>query len=310
MIPINLRDLKYVVAVAEKRHFGKAAAACFVSQPTLSGQIKKLEAALGVVLFERSNRSVELTPACERLLPELRAILEQVDQIVALASTLNDPLAGELRIGLIPTIGPYLIPRFLPTLKRNHPQMQALMSERITEHLLDDLLQHRIDVALLATPVDDEQLSTIALFDDPFWLAHPRKHALYTAEQIDASNLPYDELLLLEDGHCLAQQVADACALEDWGARRDLRASSMETLMALVASGEGCTLVPAIAVASSLISGTGVISREIEMPNTYRTVSLVYRKRFPRVAAIAALANTILARLPNTVTHYPFNAVD
>ena len=168
---MNLRDLKYIIAVAETRHFGKAAERCFVSQPTLSGQIKKLEDELGVAIFERTQRSVQVTPVGETILEHARQIMEQAEIIEQLAEAQQDPLAGPLRVGAIPTLSPYLMPLILAPLKKQLPQMQLILSEELTDTLLARLHDHEIDAALLATPVEDTDLETLPLFHEPFWVA-------------------------------------------------------------------------------------------------------------------------------------------
>jgi LysR family hydrogen peroxide-inducible transcriptional activator len=302
---MNLRDLKYIITVAETQHFGKAAERCFVSQPTLSGQIKKLEEDLGVTIFERTNRSVEITPIGAAILVHARQMMEQADAIEQLAQAHQDPLAGPLRIGAIPTLSPYLIPLILLPLKRQYPQMKLVLSEELTDTLLERLRNHEIDAALLATAVNEADLESIPLFDEPFWLAHPRDHALYNKEKITRKDLDSDELLLLSEGHCLAQQAMEVCHLKErdsQGEMADLRAASLETLLQLVGAGFGCTLVPALAIGGSWASGSGIVARQLELPDAYRRVSLVFRHSYPRRAALDAFAQVILENLPNTVS--------
>lgn len=301
---MNLRDLKYVIAVAETHHFGKAAERCFVSQPTLSGQIKKLEDELGVVIFERSNRSVEITPIGAEIIDHARRIMEQADVIQQLAQASQDPLAGPLRIGAIPTLSPYLMPLILIPLKARHPKMRLVLSEEMTDTLLQRLRNHEIDAALLATAVDEQDLETMPLFDEPFWLAHPRDHDFYNKDEITRADLDDTELLLLSEGHCLAKQAMEVCHLKarkEQGEMADLRASSLETLLQLVGAGFGCTLVPALAMRGSWTSGSGIVARKLEFKDAYRRVSLVFRKTYPRRQALDAFAQVILEHLPNTV---------
>lgn len=302
---MKLQDLRYIIAVAETRHFGKAAERCFVSQPTLSGQIKKLEDELGVTVFERTNRSVEVTPIGEQILVHARQIMEQAEAIKQLAAAHQDPLAGPLRIGAIPTISPYLMPFILLPLKKQHPQMKLVLSEELTDSLLNRLRNYEIDAALLATRVDDHDLVTIPLFNEPFWLAHPRDHEFYNKEEITQQDLDNTQLLLLSEGHCLARQVMDVCHLkerQEQGEMADLRASSMETLLQLVGAGFGSTLVPALAIRGSWTTDSGIIVRKLDIPNAYREVSLVFRNSYPRRQALDAFVNVILDNLPNTVT--------
>jgi LysR family hydrogen peroxide-inducible transcriptional activator len=301
---MNLRDLKYIIAVAETRHFGRAAERCFVSQPTLSGQIKKLEHELGVTIFERTKRSVELTPIGEEIVDHARRMMEQADAIEQLAKAHHDPLSGPLRVGVIPTLSPYLIPLILVPLKRRYPQLKLVLTEEITERLLLRLQNHEIDVALIATPVEGSDLESMPLFDEPFWLAHPRNHELYTKEEITHKDLEKLDLLLLADGHCLAQQIMDVCKLAgrpQQGEMGDLQASSLETLLQLVGAGFGCTLVPALATRGSWMTDSGVIARKLDLRDTYRRISLAFRHSFPRRQALEAFAGIIQEHLPNTV---------
>jgi LysR family hydrogen peroxide-inducible transcriptional activator len=301
---MNLRDIQYIIAVAETRHFGKAAERCYVSQPTLSGQIRKLEEELGVAIFERTSRSVAITPVGEQILAIGRQITEQVDAIQQLARAQQDPLAGPLRLGAIPTLSPYLMPLILMPLKRRHPQMKLVLSEELTESLLQRLHHHEIDAALLATPVEDPRLDEIPLFDEPFWVAFPRKHDFYTREKIRLRDLQQEELLLLSEGHCLAQQALDVCHLKErqvQGQMADLRAASLETLIQLVRSGFGITLIPALAMRGSWATGGGVVAQPLELAGASRRISLVYRQSFPRAQALQALAQVIIDNLPNTV---------
>lgn len=302
---MNLRDLKYIIAVAETRHFGKAAARCFVSQPTLSGQIRKLEQALGVTIFERSNRSVAITPVGEEILGHARQMLEQADAIQQVSQRHQDPLAGPLRIGAIPTLSPYLMPLILAPLKRRHPQMQLVLSEEMTETLLQRLHRHEIDAALLATPVDEPDLRSLPLFNEPFWVAFPRNHPFYTRERISQADLNGENLLLLSEGHCLADQAMAVCHLQQrqaQGGMADLRAASLETLIQLVGAGYGITLIPALAMRGSWAGGSGVVAQPLAATDASRNVALIHRQSFPRQAALQALAAVICDNLPNTVT--------
>jgi LysR family hydrogen peroxide-inducible transcriptional activator len=304
MISMNLRDLKYIIAVAETHHFGRAAERCFVSQPTLSGQIKKLEDELGIAIFERTNRSVEITPVGEEVVSHARQIIEQSDVIRQLAQAHQDPLSGPLRIGAIPTLSPYLMPLILMPLKKQHPKMRLILSEELTDTLLERLTNYEIDAALLATPVDEPELESLPLFDEPFWVAFPRKHPFYTREKITLRDLDNENLLLLAEGHCLAEQAMEVCHIkerEDQGEMADLRAASLETLIQLVAAGFGITLLPALAMRGSWATGSGVIAQPLSIKDASRRVSLVYRQSFPRRAALEALAQVILNHLPNTV---------
>jgi LysR family hydrogen peroxide-inducible transcriptional activator len=300
---MNLRDLKYVIAVAETSHFGKAAQRCFVSQPTLSGQIRKLEEELGVALFERTNRSVEITPVGEAIVMHARQMMDLAEAIKLLANTRQDPLAGPLRVGAIPTLSPYLMPLILAPLKKQYPQMQLVLCEELTDTLLARLHDHKIDAALLATPVEGD-LDILPLFDEPFWIAYPREHAFYTRDRITLKELRNENLLLLAEGHCLAQQAMDICHIKERqanGEMADLRAASLETLIQMVGAAYGITLIPALAMRGSWATGSGVVAQPLSIANASRRISLVFRRSFPRREALNAFANIIRDNLPNTV---------
>lgn len=301
---MNLRDLKYIIAVAETHHFGKAASRCYVSQPTLSGQIKKLEQELDVTIFERTNRSVEITPIGEAILHHAYQVIEQADAIEQLAIAHQDPLAGPLRIGAIPTLSPYLMPLILMPLRRKHPQLKLVLSEEMTDTLLQRLHNHEIDAALLATSIEDHDLQSVDLFIEPFWLAHPRQHWFYNREEITLDDLDRTDMLLLSEGHCLADQAMKICKMSDrknQGEMADLRASSLETLLQLVGAGFGSTLVPALALRGSWTTDSGIVARKLNIPEAYRQISIVYRKTFPRETALQAFSQIIIDHLPNTV---------
>lgn len=301
---MNIRDLKYLIAVAEHKHFGKAAQQCFVSQPTLSGQIKKLEDELSVTLFERTNRSVEITSIGESILQHALQIIELTEGIHQLASFQSDVLAGPLKLGAILTISPYLMPLLLMPLKQQVPQMQLVLSEEMTDSLTARLLNHEIDAALLATEVNDSHLCSIALYDEPFWLAYPSDNPPSDSKIISQLDLENIDLLLLSDGHCLADQAMSICHLQRRNTRSelaDLRAASLETLLQLVATGMGSTLVPALALAGSWTSNPNILYTQLKLPDAFRRISLVYRKSFPRPQAIEILAKIIQQHLPKTV---------
>ncbi|MDX1698602.1 MAG: LysR substrate-binding domain-containing protein [Thiohalobacterales bacterium] len=300
---MNLRDLKYVIAVAETRHFGRAAEQCFVSQPTLSGQIRKLEEELGVAIFERTNRSVDITPVGEAIIVHARQMMDEAEAIELLARAQQDPLAGPLRVGVFPTLSPYLMPLILAPLKKQYPQMQLVLHEELTDSLLDRLHDHDIDAALLATPVEGD-LETLPLFDEPFWVAFPREHAFYTRDKITLRDLQDENLLLLAEGHCLTRQAMDVCHIKERQANSevaDLWAASLETLIQMVGAGYGITLVPALAMRGSWTTDSGVVAQPLSIANASRRISLVFRRSFPRRKAIDAFADIIRDNLPNTV---------
>ena len=302
---MNLKDLQYVIAVAETRHFGRAAERCYVSQPTLSGQLRKLEESLGVTLFERTNRVVEITPIGEAILTHARQIMEQADAITQLARAHQDPLAGPFRLGAIPTLSPYLMPLILEPLQQSHSQLTLVLSEEVTETLLTRLHHHEIDAALLATRINDPSLESIPLFNEPFWLALPHHHPLAGKEKLRRHDLDSADLMLLSEGHCLAQQAMEVCHIKQrakQGENADLRAASLETLLQLVAANFGPTLVPALAIKSSSAQNKNIALHPLEFSDAYRTISLVFRGSFPRRPALEALVDLIQQNLPTSVT--------
>ena len=301
---MNIRDLSYLVALADTRHFGQAAERCFVSQPTLSGQIKKLEESLGVTLFERTKRSVETTLVGDAIVAQARQVLEQVDVLKRLAQSHQDPLLGSLRMGVIPTLSPYLMPLILQPLQKRYPQIKLVLSEEFTDTLLTRLAKYEIDAALLATPIKDPAFESMPLFIEPFWLVHSKKHPLAKKKKIDQSDLDNADLLLLAEGHCLAEQAMNVCHIQEretLGDLADLRAASLETLLQLVIAGVGSTLLPALALNGAAAKNSGILVRQLKLADTYRQISLVYRRTFPRRKALEAFAEIVLENLPNTV---------
>jgi len=245
---MNLRDLHYLVALAEHRHFGRAAEACFVSQPTLSTQIRKLEDELGVALVERTPRRVLLTEVGRDIVAHARGVLAEVEQIKGIARRTLDPEAGTLRLGIFPTLGPYLLPHVVPQLHQRFPRLELLLVEEKTEELLHRLREGRLDAALLALPVHDDGLHAEFLFEEPFVLAVPQGHPLAARPALKLADLDGQHLLLLEDGHCLREQALAVCQLAGAGEKNGFRATSLETLRQMVAAEVGITLLPTLAV--------------------------------------------------------------
>jgi len=292
---MNLRDLQYLVAVADHRHFGRAAQACYVSQPTLSTQIKKLEGYLGVQLVERTNRQVLLTPIGARIAERARGVLNDVSDLVALAKASGDAMEGELRLGLIPTVAPYLLPHLIPPLRSRYERLRPLLYEEQTAHLVERLRRGEIDAGIMAVPAGDDSLPYITLFTEPFYLAVPRDHPLAVKPEITVEDLATERLLLLEEGHCLRDQALDVCRMA--GAREDagFRATSLETLRQMVASGAGITLLPALAVEgnASLSSGSGLVYRPFVGDPPAREMAIYYRRGSAREPTVQTLAEVI-----------------
>jgi LysR family hydrogen peroxide-inducible transcriptional activator len=285
---MNLQDLRYLVALAEHQHFGHAAGACHVSQPTLSGQIKKVERELGVVLFERSNKHVTLTPNGESALRHAKDALEAVELLRRLAETSNDQLVGPLKLGVIPTLAPYLMPFVLRELRSTFPKMRVDLWEDQTRILLDLLIKRELDAALVATEVVEGQLTSLSLFVEPFLAALPRSHRLAKRKTIHEKDLAAD-VLVLSEGHCLADQTLVACGRQAL-AKQPLQAASLGTLIQLVAEGFGTTLVPQLAASS--VKNSRIVLRRLAGRSS-RTIRLVSRPTFTRPQALKALEKVI-----------------
>ncbi len=298
---MNLRDLDYICAVAEHKHFGRAAEACFVSQPTLSGQIKKLELQLGVTLFERSHKAIRVTDVGEDIIRIAKEARDAAQRIKEVAEAAQDPLAGTISLGLIPTIAPYLIPRFVGQLGQALPNLSINFREDITDRLVESLVSGDLDIAILATPPEEDSLTAIELYSEPFWLLFPRDHALKKLDHASMSDVKDEDVLLLTEGHCFRDQALSICRPAQKKRRQSLRATSLETLINLVASGQGVTLVPALAMRGGWVSDLDLDSHKLTDKGASRHIYLTYRKRFPRIAAIEALAEIIRKGLPETV---------
>ena len=300
---MTLQELRYLVALADKGHFVRAAAACNVGQPTLSTQLKKLEDYLGVTLFERNKHRLLPTPIGNRIIERARRVLAVVEEIRHLAIGDHEPMSGPLRLGVIPTLGPYLIPHLLPALRSNFSNVQLFLREDLTSNLLDRLRQGSLDALLLALPVHGEDIEVMGLFDEAFVVALPKGHALAKQQHINEAALSGENVLLLEEGHCMRAQALAICGATSSDQREELKATSIETLRQMVAAGVGCTLLPQLAA----IPGAGSINnglveiRRFKAPEPTRTIGLAWRHRYPREATIRSLGELILANLPSDV---------
>lgn len=270
---MNIRDLKYLVALQDHQHFGKAADACFVSQPALSMQIKKLEEHLGVQLLERTNKSVMFTTVGDALTARARLVLSQVDEMKELAKQSVDPFSGELRLGIFPTLAPYLLPRIAPKISKKLPRLSLFLLEEKTNILLEKLQQGKIDAAILALPIDVSGLVSVPLFDEEFMLAVPVAHELAARKSIKAEELSHHPLLLLEDGHCLRDQALSFCYRVQAEENQRFRATSLETLRYMVAAGVGVTLMPKLACRAN----DGVAYITFKTPKPMRSIGMVWR---------------------------------
>jgi LysR family hydrogen peroxide-inducible transcriptional activator len=294
---MNLRDLKYLVALADHKHFGHAAAACFVSQPTLSTQIKKLEEELGVPLVERAPRKVMLTPAGRDAADRARRIVAEVEQMKEAARRSQDPEAGTVRLGIFPTLGPYLLPHVVPRIRTRFPQLELLLIEEKSDVLLSRLREGKLDAGLLALPLQDDQLHTEFLFEEPFLLAVPEAHPLAERDSLSLGELSNQQLLLLEDGHCLREQALDVCRISGANEKSEFRATSLETLRQMVAANVGITLLPTLAVKPPVARSDNIHLLGFTDSHPSRRIAMVWRRSSAMAGFLQELAK-VFRELP------------
>ena len=294
---MTLQDLRYLVALVDQGHFGRAAESCHISQPTLSTQIKKLEEQLGVTLFERTNKSVRVTAVGEEIVARARQILTDVEAIIGVGRRVSGPLAGAFSLGVIPTLGPYLLPWLVPALKTDYPELRLAVREDLTAVLLERLLSHRLDAALVALPVPDDRLETLPLFDEPFWFVEPKGRSPANSKAVTEDELRGKQLLLLTEGHCLRDQALAICKTTDRDGDGDFRATSLETIRQMVATGMGSTLLPALACGDVT---RAVTARPLE-GGVGRRIGLVWRRSYQKVGDLQLLAQTVRDHLPQGV---------
>lgn len=288
---MNLRDLRYLVAVADERHFGRAAESCYVSQPTLSTQIRKLERELGVELVERNPRRIALTPAGEQVVERARVVLSETDSIHEIARRSRDPESGTVRVGLFPTLGPYLLPHVVPTVRQRFPHLELLLVEEKTEEVLADLREGRLDAGVLALPVDDDRLHAEYLFAEDFVLAVPAGDPLAAGRSTASLDvLSGESVLLLEDGHCLRDQALAVCQLHGANERGGFRATSLETLRQMVAAGVGVTLLPELSVRPPVPAMPDISLIRFTDPVPRRQIAMFWRRTSPYADFLPRLA--------------------
>ncbi|PSJ44996.1 DNA-binding transcriptional regulator OxyR [Zobellella taiwanensis] len=289
---MNLRDLEYLVALAEERHFRKAAEKCFVSQPTLSGQLRKLEEELGVLLMERTSRRVLFTPAGEAITAQARRVLAATKELRDIARTFTEPMSGELHIGLIPTVGPYLLPYIIPALKQHFPELHIYLYEAQTQVLLKQLADGELDCLILARLDNMDNFGALPLYDEPMLLALPADHPWAGRGSIALGELKGEKLLMLEDGHCLREQAMGFCFAAGIGEDSHFQATSLETLRNMVAAGSGLTLIPRLAV-SRHNGELGVKYLSVTDPEPSRNIALLYRLHSVRRPCFNEMAKVI-----------------
>ena len=287
---MNFCDLRYLVALADHRHFGRAAAASFVSQPTLSTQIKKLEEELGVSLVERAPRRVMLTPIGREIAERARKVIAEVEQMGEIARRSQDPEAGTVRLGIFPTLAPYLLPHVLPAIRARFPRLELLLVEEKTDQILARLRDGRLDAGVLALPLHDDQLQIEPLFDEPFVLAVPQQHALAGKPALKLRDLDDQHLLLLEEGHCLRDQALDVCRMSGADERDGFRATSLETLRQMVAAGVGITLLPTLAVQPPVPTSDDIRLLAFQGDAPHRQIAMVWRRSSAMAGFLQQLA--------------------
>ena len=289
----SLQQLRFLCALAEQCHFGRAAERCAVTQSTLSGGIKELEARLGVTLFERGRRQVMLTPLGEEIATRAQRLLVDAEELVGLARNAQEPLSGPLRFGVIPTVGPYLLPSLLPHLGTALPKLKLYVREAPTSVLLEKLAGGELDILMVAIPYELGDVETMELAEDPIVVAMPRNHALSHREVVSRDDLACEQLLLIEDGHCMRSHSLQACRIVDPVRNEVFQATSLRTLIQMVAAELGITLMPQIAVASELSSSRNVVIRPLSPDKPFRTLVLVWRPTSARGAEFRILGNLI-----------------
>lgn len=287
---MNLRDLEYLVALEKHRHFRKAAEAIYVSQPTLSGQLKKLESYLGVQLVERGRRQqILFTPVGEKIVQRARQMLSIAAEIEQLAKLQQDPMRGELKIALIPTLAPYLLPYILPLIKTHYPGLELLLYELQTAELIKKLETGDIELGILALPVANEQLSTLSLFHEPFYLVVPVEHPLALRPFVTDADLQNETLLLLDDGHCFRDQALEICYTAGAKEKQNFRGTSLETLRQMTLAGSGITLLPELAIRQD----SQLVNIPFQSPAPNREIGLIFRQGSPRQQTFEKLATLI-----------------
>lgn len=298
---MNLRDLEYLVAVDEERHFHRAAERCFVSQPTLSGQLKKLEQELGVLLIERTNRQVSMTEAGMAVVEHARKVLAEAATIKDVANNYQDPMKGDIRVGIIPTIAPYLLPIIMPHLHNHFKNLKLWLYEYQTHVCLEKLQKAELDFLILALPIEKHDFTELNLFREPFRLAVNREQLLAKKKQLNLGDIAKQKLLLLEEGHCLRGHILDVCLVAGVQEQTDFQATSLETLRHMVGEGMGMTLMPELAVPKKTTKADDIRYIEFSDPKPNRQIGMLYRKNSYREETFNNISELIKSVLPVNV---------
>lgn len=290
----TIKQLQYLVALREHGHFGKAAEACFVTQSTLSAGLRELETLLGVVLVERTRRVVRFTALGEKIADKAIHVLRETEELAAIARAEGRPLHGELRLGVIPTIAPFLLPAMLPRLRKEWPQLKLYLREETSQAACEALHRGQLDCVLLALPFSCGEVDSAPLFDDPLFVAFPQGEAPQSAS-VEVDSIDENRMLLLEDGHCLKDHALAACNRPELRAHAAMMGTSLHTLVQMVDNGLGLTFVPGMAIEAGILEGTGVDARRLRSDHGFRRVALIWRRSSPRESEFRLLAEALRA---------------
>ena len=296
----TIKQLQYLVALRRHGHFGRAADACFVTQSTLSAGLRELETLLGITLVERTRRVVRFTALGEKIADKAVKVLRETEELAEMARAQGRPLHGELRMGVIPTIAPFLLPTMLPRLREQWPELKLYLREETSSAACDALHRGQLDCVLLALPFACGDVDSVPLFDDPLFIAYPRGEAPGTAT-VEAADIDERRLLLLEDGHCLKDHALSACNRPDLRAHAEMMGTSLHTLVQMVDNGLGVTFVPEMAIEAGILSGTGVDARPLRSEHPYRSIALIWRRSSPREGEFQMLATALRRIVGNLV---------
>ena len=291
----TLKQLQYLVALHEHGHFGRAAESCFVSQSTLSAGLRELESLLGVTLVERTRRVVRFTPLGTKVVAKAHRLLREAEELTELVRSSGQPLSGELRMSVIPTIAPFLLPRILPRLRRDRPQLKLFLREEPSAAAIESLHHGRADCVLLALPFATGEVEVEPLFADPLWVAFPKDDPRDPPAQVSPALIDENRLLLLEDGHCLKDHALAACNRPELQASATMIGTSLHTLVQMVDNGLGLTMLPAMALEAGILHDTAIVARPLKSPNASREIALVWRKNSPRGDEFRLLAEELRA---------------
>jgi len=293
----TLRQFKYLCAVADHQHFGRAAEACFVSQSTLSAGISELEDILGVCLIERDRKNVRITSVGSEVTERARQILTQTDDLVATAEAAHEPFTVEMRLGVIPTVAPFVLPKMLKSVRKKHPDFKLFIREDLSHHLVRELQAGELDLLLLALPYPAKGVDEEHLFYDDFVLAFEKHRDIARKRKVHTSDLQSQDLLLLEDGHCLRDHALDACKLKSNEVSIPYQATSLNTIIQMVANDIGITILPRMAVESRILQGTSVETRAFDEEKVWRSIGLMWRKNSPRQEEFRLLGQMVCEAL-------------